>query len=261
MVDEFSIYTEDDRDINFSLVKKSLPLALLATCKQIYSEASLHLEQKLEQLRSEPMRLVVDTQSFPVLFQPRGFFRPAMQLCLTRLQIGETGSLITNQEMEEIVRRHSSRRRSFVARSCKGLQNLETFRQLADFVQNCVLFMHDRTPASTIIALNRNDYRDEGIRDIVYALEITTGAGIRVLQPHDDYGSWNVFPGPVGFMLREFMCDQFDDPPSAECPDGICRTRIRKEANETAYGPARFYVEDVDVEDVDDEEWKRDWSE
>jgi hypothetical protein len=255
----------DDSDIDVTLVVKSLPMALLATCKQINDEASRHMKPALEQLRSELMRLIVDTGSFSRLFQPQDFFRTAMQHCLTRLELAKTGPFITRYKVQGIV--PPAMRRS-IKRTSSDSRRLEKCQELTAFVRKCASLVHCRTAASSIIALTRCNSDENGLREIVGDLAFTTGAWdhrhpftqgpllLPQLYPDHYYGSWNVLPGPVGFMFREAMCDQFDDPPTAKFPNGPYRTAFRKEASESSFGPARFLVEDVN-----DEEWARDWDE
>jgi hypothetical protein len=242
----------EDTDIDVSLVIKSLPVALLATCKQIHSEASHQMQPALERLRTEPLRLIVDTQSFAPLFQPRGFFFSAMRHCLTRLELGEVRPLISKYKMQALVPRTM---RVSMKRSSTQARGLDKCEELAKFVRSCASLMHVRTPAFSVIAVTPHEGCHLG--DVVGTLRYHTLAGLQNYSLGVDwYGGWNVLPGPVGFMLRESTEDEFDDLPSAEYPEGFWRTEFREEASETSYGPPRFFAETVS-----EVEWRSVWEE
>jgi hypothetical protein len=246
----------EDTDIDVSLVIKSLPVALLAICKQIHSEASHHMQPALERLRTEPMRLIVDTQSFAPLFQPRGFFFSAMRHCLTRLELGEVRPLISKYKMQALMLRTM---RVSMKRSSTKARGLDKCEELAKFIRSCASLMHVRTPAFSIVAITPHEGCSLG--EVCQTLQYTTGvwfqgAPLQQSSSRDDYYlNWNVLPGPVGFMLKESMTDEFDDPPSAEYPEGFWRAQFREEAGETSYGPPRFFAETVS-----ETEWRSIWA-
>jgi hypothetical protein len=84
----FEYTTEDEVLGTTKLVTKSLPVALLATCKFINTEATPIFALKLRMIAAEPMRIIVDSFSIHAFFVMEAF--STLQLLTTCLELHQT---------------------------------------------------------------------------------------------------------------------------------------------------------------------------
>tara|TARA_R110002003_G_scaffold48_46_gene4285 strand:+ start:1751 stop:2527 length:777 start_codon:yes stop_codon:yes gene_type:complete len=218
-----------------TLVAKAFPCSLLSTCRLIHNEAKAAFAPMMQDLRIEPMRIIVDSASFGLFFGYDSTFRAIM-----------THASLSQQVFRTIAEIHLIR---YFARYYQDptLRLDVLVSQLCVFAARCSWYLHHRRPTSSIVAITRHPACslrpfvlgfDEAIQDNMLMTEL---------------------PMPIGFMLREAITDQFDDPPTSGYPEGLLRTKFKDAMTQDA----RFEMKGLayHVADVEDMEWSEIWEE
>jgi hypothetical protein len=224
------------REMAITLVIRSLPVALLATCKLIKKEATPILERKLNQLRTGPMRLIVDSPLLSLSLGRQGLLNKTVLHHLECIRYNDAHVGVDEKEVRRVIERLRDR-------STRALKMPVQREPLCNFIRECALYLYLRKPSATHIAVTRHPDQDieHLCDDFVNTIAWMHG--------------WDTFvPFPIGFMLRGDICDEFDDPHTRAKDEGPIR-RSFKEAF-TIFGDSTFQIEDIP-----DHEFDRVWGE
>ncbi|KAF1915701.1 hypothetical protein BDU57DRAFT_596145 [Ampelomyces quisqualis] len=176
-----------------NLSSSPLPISLLSTSKLVNAETAPIFAPKLDILRKEPMRLIVDSANISTFFAKHGH----------------------------------------------GLSGYNPSGYSFNF----------RQPSSTCIAITRHPLAD--LDDILSAVRRCI-----IVQ-----SSWSELRKRVGFMLREAMTDEFDDPRSPNHPEGAKRGGLREDLTRRHVNAYPGVLVTRHVDDVREAEWEEVWGE
>jgi hypothetical protein len=135
------------RDLAITFVVKSIPVAILATCKLIHNEASPTFARKLKELRESPLQLIVDSPSLKPFVGVSGLMALIIKgepNCIS------SGSVHLPADGNDLV----------------SYDNLVHFRiafgrvldpnSLWDFLRHLATYIRARSPSSSVIAITRH---------------------------------------------------------------------------------------------------------
>jgi hypothetical protein len=71
----FTIVEPQPKPGRVIVITNSLHVSLLATCQLIYEEALPFLQQKMQSMIDRPPRMIIETNSAPILLRPGSFLR------------------------------------------------------------------------------------------------------------------------------------------------------------------------------------------
>jgi hypothetical protein len=223
------------RNSRITLVAKALPCALLSTCRLINNEAKAVFAPTMQDLRTEPMRFIVDSASFGLFLGHDCTFNAI-----------KPHAKPSQQSFRPIAEAHLNG--SFVRGFQVSTLQLDVLvSQLCVFAERYSRFLHHRRPTSSIVAITRHPACsllpfvlgfDDAIQDNMLMMGL---------------------PMPIGFMLREANTDQFDDPPTSGYPEGLLRTKFKDAMTQNARLEMKGLA--YHVADVEDKEWSEVWEE
>lgn len=161
---------------SITLVTKSLPVGILATCRQIHEECKPILAPLLKQLKDEPMRLIIDSMSLLTMFSPME---------------SDKGLACLIEEHRQKMARHGN---DVPATSLpidllyqiedpdhvwlKFEPSTLTHNSITSFLKKCAVFKRSRNPKGTNIVVHYHDaYRLHAFRDEFSLAESSAGWG------------------------------------------------------------------------------------
>jgi hypothetical protein len=207
-----------------TLVVKSLPVAIPATCKQLQYEVTPFLQSKLAIIATEPLRLIVDSLGFRLFIGTGGYLSSARRGYIASSMIVSDGSAAS---MCAFLRQHQM----------NDVHEVDMYA-LVEFVGAYEKFVQRRRPLNTTVAVVRHPGQ---------VLEKLAGQFMML----DDWRP--ILPGVASFMVRKQETDDVDDPPTVACPGGVMRYTIRL----ITQGLYRSRI----IDDVSEEEWQDVWLE
>jgi hypothetical protein len=217
-----------------ALVTKSLPVELLAVCRIIYSEARPSLQRKQDALGAEPLRLLINATSEHLLFQAKGLLAYKSLF----YHIGE--------------QREDIRYNGLAQRGLNYLQDatFHAMTQLHDvnaFTRKVAVYVETRSPSSTIIAFRQHP--DHQLKEFFTIMDCCSASARRAAIRKVN----NVWPGPLDFMPRGS---------NATGPGvvSVLRTNTYM-SRENTKASISAREDQLWVEDVEEDEWKRNWEE
>jgi hypothetical protein len=219
------------REMTITLVIKSLPVTLLATSKLVHEEATPILKRKLYQLRTGPMRLMVDSPLLSLSLGRPGLLNRTVLHHLERISYNDTNVGVD----EKKVRRAIEDLRNRSTRASKMPLEHEP---LCNFIRECALYLHHHKPSATHLAIIRHP--DQDIEHLCDDF-INTIAWMH---------GWDTFvPLPIGIMLRADICDDFDDPHTRAKDEGSIRKSFREAL--LMFGDSTFQIENMPDQKLD----------